>query len=196
MIHVALLDDRAAAPAFAVNDLFIGEDRIVDGVPIDLGRLAVNQTLFPEFQEDGLLLFIIGNIAGGEFAGPIQRKPQTLKRGAHFVDILIGPIFRMTACGNRGIFRWHTETIPAHRMENLKTLRLFIARDDIAHRVIPDMAHMDAARWIGEHFQRVEFWLIRSVVRTENIGLGPFFLPARLDVGGVIFFSHGASHKS
>ena len=68
LVHVALLDDCARAPAFAVNDLLIGQNRIINGVPIDFGGLSIHQTLVQKFQEDILLLLVIGLVACGEFA--------------------------------------------------------------------------------------------------------------------------------
>ena len=96
----------------------------------------------------------------------------------------------MTARRLSGIFGGHAETIPAHRMENFKALRLFVTRHDIAHRVIAHMTHMDAARWIREHFQRIELWLVALIMGAEHILLVPDFLPAGLYIGGIIFFGH------
>ena len=41
--QLALLDQRAGAPAAAVDDLLVGEHRHVDRVPVHLGLLALDQ---------------------------------------------------------------------------------------------------------------------------------------------------------
>lgn len=43
--QLALFDQRTGAPAAAVDDLLIGQNGMVDRVPVDLRLLAVDQTL-------------------------------------------------------------------------------------------------------------------------------------------------------
>ena len=53
-----------------------------------------------------------------------------------------------------------------------------IARQYITHRIVADVAHMDAPRWIGEHFQYVGFGTQISGRRgVEHPLLFPNFLP-------------------
>ena len=54
--QAALLDHRARAPAAPVDDLFIGQHGVVDGVPVDPGFPAVGQALGVEIEEQ--LLFV------------------------------------------------------------------------------------------------------------------------------------------
>ena len=42
-----------------------------------------------------------------------------------------------------GVFRGHAKRVPAHRMEDVVALGAHRAGDDVAHRVIADMAHMN-----------------------------------------------------
>jgi len=46
----ALLDGRAGAPAASVDDLLVGKHRLVDGIPVDLGLLALDQSRFEEVE--------------------------------------------------------------------------------------------------------------------------------------------------
>ena len=71
-------------------------------------------------------------------------------------------------------------------MQDFKASRLFIARNNIAHSIISYMAHMNTARRIREHFQRVEFGLITLITGAENIVFSPDGLPARLNFGGIV----------
>ena len=71
LAQLALLDFRAAAPALAVDHLFIGEHGHVDRVPIDLAFLAIDKTGFVEIDEQRLFVTVIIGFAGGELAAPV-----------------------------------------------------------------------------------------------------------------------------
>ena len=139
----------AAAP---VDHLLIGQHGMIERVPIDLGFLADNEARFQEIQKQPLLMLIIARIAGRDLARPIERKPHRLQLGAHGRDIGVGPIGRMTLVVPGGVLGWHAEGVPAHRMQHVEAARALIAGDHIAHRIIADVAHVDAAGRIGKHF--------------------------------------------
>ena len=176
----------ARPPAFAVDHLFIGENRHIDRVPVHHGSFAVNQTFFHHVDEHRLLLAVILRVAGGEFSRPVDGQAQGLHLVAHVGDIAVGPFLRMAAAFHRGVLGGHAERIPAHRVQHRKPLRHLIARHHIAHRVVAHMAHMDAPRGIGEHFQDVILGLGRIPPRGEGTGLIPGGLPFRFDGAGFV----------
>ncbi len=55
LVQLAPFDQRAGAPAPPVDHLFVGQNRIVDRVPIDPAVLAINEALSHEVQEHRLL---------------------------------------------------------------------------------------------------------------------------------------------
>ena len=55
-----------------------------------------------------------------------------------------------------------------------------IARQDIAHRIVADMAHMDAPRRIGEHLEHIAFGLGGLGIGSKSPGVFPGFLPMRV----------------
>ena len=61
----------ACAPAFAIDDLFVGKHGLVYGVPIDDLRFAVGNAFFQHFQEKPLVPFVVAGITGGKFAAPV-----------------------------------------------------------------------------------------------------------------------------
>ncbi|MNU88097.1 hypothetical protein D3C71_779000 [compost metagenome] len=124
---------------------------MVDRVPVDLGLLAIDETLFHEIDEQRLLAMVIFHVTGGEFAGPVQRQAHGFQLAAHGRDVLVGPILRMNLVLHGGIFGRHAEGVPAHRMQDVETTGTLVAGDDVAHGVVADMAHMDASRWIRKH---------------------------------------------
>src|SRR6185312_16896122 len=52
-----------------------------------------------------------------------------------------------------------------------------IARDNVAHRIIADVPHVDASRGIGKHLEDVGLGLVAVAVGVERVGLGPAHLP-------------------
>ncbi len=106
-----------------------------------------------------MLLAIIFRIAGGEFARPVDRQSHQLQLLAHRRDIVVGPVARVDAFVARGVFGRQAEGVPAHGMQHIEALRAAEAGDDVAHRVVARMAHVDAPRRIGEHLQHIAFGL-------------------------------------
>ena len=92
----------------------------------------------------------------------------------------------MNAALHGCILRRHAERVPAHGVQNIVALGPLVARHHIAHGVIPHMAHVDAARGIGEHFEDVIF--LRSVAQlgSEGVPLIPQGLPLGFRDLGVI----------
>jgi uncharacterized pyridoxal phosphate-containing UPF0001 family protein len=56
---------------------------------------------------------------------------------------------------HRGVLGRHAEGVPAHRVQHVEAAGALVARDDVAHRVVAHVAHVDAPRRIGEHFEHV-----------------------------------------
>jgi len=97
---------------------------------------------------------------------------------------------------HRGILGRHAEGIPAHRVQHIVAARTPEARDGVADRVVADMAHMDAPRRIGEHFENIIFGLgVRAiagrVAGQEVAALLPDLLPFRLGGARVVTCGHG-----
>ena len=68
LVHLALLDHGAGAPAAAVDHLLVGEHGHVDRIPVDLALLALGEPGAQKIQEHLLLMLVVGGIAGREFA--------------------------------------------------------------------------------------------------------------------------------
>ena len=60
LVHLALLDDGAGAPAAAVDHLLVGEHGHVDRIPVDLALLALGEPGAQEVQEHLLLMLVVG----------------------------------------------------------------------------------------------------------------------------------------
>jgi hypothetical protein len=155
LVQLALLDHRAGAPAAAVHHLLVGQHRHVHGVPVDHALLAVDEAAGEQVQEQRLLLAVIGQVAGGEFAGPVDRKAQFLQLIAHPGDIFVGPGLGVDAALHGGVLGGQTKGVPAHGMQDREAPGALEPRDHVAQRVVAHVAHVQTPRRIGEHLQHV-----------------------------------------
>ncbi len=68
LVHLALFDDGAGAPAATVDHLLVGEHGHVDRVPVELALLALGQPRAQKIEKQLLLMLVIRGVAGREFA--------------------------------------------------------------------------------------------------------------------------------
>ena len=135
-----------------------------------------------EVQEQLLLVAVIGRIAGGELARPVEREAHALQLGAHRGDVVPGPFGRVDAALARRVLGRQAERVPAHRVQHVEAAGPLVARHHVAQRVVADVPHVDLAAGIGEHLQHVVFRLAGGghVRHAEAAALGPGALPSRL----------------
>ncbi len=192
LVHLALLDDGAGAPAAAVDHLLVGEHGHVDRIPVDLALLALGEAGAQKIQEHLLLVLVVSGIAGREFAGPVERQPDRPQLLLHRGDVVVGPRLRRDLALDRGVFRRQPERVPAHRVQHVEALGAHEARQHVAERVVADMPDMDAPGRVGEHLQHVIFRPRIVVFGGEDRLFVPLALPARLGFAGVVAFGgHG-----
>ena len=90
-------------------------------------------------------------MAGCEFALPVEREAHGFELGAHRVDVGVGPLAGMDLAFHCGVLCRHAERIPTHWVEYVETLRALVTGEHVTHRIVPDVAHVDAAGWVWEH---------------------------------------------
>src|SRR5665213_3528286 len=74
LVELSPFDGRVGTPPASVNHLLVGEDGLIDGIPVDPGLLAIDEAPAPQFQKQGLLMAVIIRVAGCEFPRPIDRE--------------------------------------------------------------------------------------------------------------------------
>ena len=194
--ELALLDRRAGTPAAAVDHLLVGENRLIDRIPVDLRLLAVGEVGSEHVEKQLLLHGVILEVAGREFARPVERQSHELELAAHDGDVVVGPALRVDAVLHGRVLGRQAEGVPAHGMEDVVALRPHIAGNNVAHRVVADVAHMDAPRRIGEHLEDVIARPLILVRRLEDAVVGPSCLPARLRLARIVAFRrHSGSYR-
>ena len=71
---LALLHQRAGAPAAALDHLLVGEHRLVDRVPVHHAGLLVGEALLEQAREEPLVPLVVVGLAGGELARPVDAR--------------------------------------------------------------------------------------------------------------------------
>ncbi len=114
----AALDRRSAALAVPVDDLLVGEHRLVDRAPVD-GRLAlVGQAALEQQQEDPLRPAVVLGLGGGELARPVDRPAHALHLLADRGDVVVRDVARVAALADRGVLGRQPERVVAHRVQH------------------------------------------------------------------------------
>ncbi len=157
---LALLDQRAGAPAAPVDHLLVGEYGLVDRVPVDRAVLAVDHPFFEQAGEQPLLPAVVVRLAGGDLAAPVDRQAEAVQLRLHVGDVVVGPGRRGDVVLHRGVFRRHAERVPAHRLQHVAALHAVVAADHVADGVVAHVAHVQLAARIREHRQAVELLLV------------------------------------
>ena len=96
----------------------------------------------------------------------------------------------MRVIGDGGIFSRHPERIPPHGVKHIKAPHLFVARDNVADRVISHVPHMNLAGRIGKHLQKVILFFVRIFRHLKQPVRFPVVLPLLFDVLWIVFFVH------
>ena len=136
---LALFDERARAPAAAVDHLLVGEHGLVDRVPIHLALFAIDEAGGEKIEKQLLLLMVVVEIASRELTRPIERQPHALELAAHGGDVVVGPLGGMDAALDGRVLRRQAEGVPAHRVQHVVAAGAHVAGDHVAHGVV---AHM------------------------------------------------------
>ena len=194
--NFTLFDRRTGAPAAAVDHLFVGQHGLVDRVPVhDLG-LLVGDALFQHAQEQPLVPLVVGRLAGGQFAAPVDGEAQRLQLLLHVGDVVVRPLRRRHRVLDRRVLGRQTEGVPAHGLQHVVAAHAVEAGQHVADGVVAHMAHVQLARRVGEHRQAVVLRAARVFDRPEGVRRVPVLPGDGLDggrrVGGGLFLLHGA----
>ncbi len=187
----ALLDQRAGTPAAAIDDLLVGQHRLVDRVPVDGAVLAVDHAFFIQAGKQPLFPTVVIGFAGGDFARPVDRQAQALQLGAHVVDVFVGPLGRRDLVFHGRVFCWHTERVPAHGLQHVLALHTLVACNHVADGVVAHVPHVQLAAGVGEHRQAIEGVLAWLFAHFKGFLRVPVGLRGGFDLAGLILFVHG-----
>ena len=178
LLEILRLDDRVATPALAVLDLLVREDRRAFRAPVDRRLLAVCETSLVELDEEPLVPLVVLRTACDDHALPVVAAAELALLFADARYGVIGVCFRVRLVLDSGVLSRKTERVVAHRVEDVESLHALVARDDIAHRVVAAVAHVQTigAR-VREHLEAVEFRPCTIKLGAEDACSLPLRLP-------------------
>ena len=156
MRNLAPLDHGAGPPAAPVDDLLVGEHRLVDGVPVHLGLPPVRDPLLEQPGKQPLLPAVVLGPAGGELAAPVVGEPELPELRLHVLDVLIGPARGRHPVLHRRVLGGKAERVPTHRLQDIAPAHALIPADHVADGVVADVPHVQLPARIREHRQAVE----------------------------------------
>ena len=137
--------------------------------------------MLKHLDENPLRPFVIRRIGGGDFLVPIIREAKGIDLTFEVRDVLFGEHIRMLVVLDGKLLCRQAESIPTHRVKNIKALHSLHTGNDIGCSITFWMAHMKSlSRRIREHVENVIFWFGKIVcVAVERIfsvpNLTPFF---------------------
>ena len=172
-----------AAPAAARLDLLVGEHGLAGRAPVHARPPPVGEAALEHPDEDELLPLVVGGIAGGHLAVPVVGDAHALQLRAHVVDVLVGPHRRMHPVVDRRVLGGQAERVPAHRVQHVEAPHPLVAGQQIADRVDPHVAHVDAAGRVREHLEAVVLGPAGLLGHLELLAVRPGLLPPGLDLG-------------
>ena len=151
----AALDQRAAALAVAVDDLLVGEHRLVDRAPVDGRLVLVGQAALEQLQEDPLRPAVVLGLGGRQLARPVDRPAHALHLLADRGDVLVRDVARVPALADRGVLGRQAERVVAHRVQHAQAVAAALMAERVADRVVLDVPHVQIARGVRQHLEHV-----------------------------------------
>ena len=184
--ELALLGHGAAAPALAVDDLLVGEDRVAGGAPVDRRGAAVGQALLPHLEEHPLAPLVVLGVAGVEHAVVVIGEAHALHGLDGLGDVLVGPLARLSVVLDGGVLGGKAEGVEAHRVKDVEAAHARLARHGVADGVVARVAHVEVARRVREHLHHEFLGLGGVLVGLVELRVCPRLLPFGLDGLGVV----------
>ena len=180
---LALFDHRAGAPAFAVNHLLVGQHGLVHRVPVHHLGFAVGDAFFQHLQKQPLVPFVIGGVAGGHFARPVDGQAHRLHLLLHVSNVVVGPLGRGYAVFQGGVFGRQTKRIPTHGHQDVVALHAQMAREHVVDGVVAHMAHVQLAAGVRQHRAGVVLGAAVVFGDAVNVCIAPSGLDGLFNVG-------------
>ena len=184
-----LADHRgAAALADAVDHLFVGQDTLAAGAPVDRHGSLISQALFKELLEDPLGPLVIVRVDGGHLTAPVKAQAQRGELLFEVGDVGPGEFFRMHMVFDGVVLGGQAEGVPAHGIQNIVALHPLFPGHDVQGGVGTGMAHVQArSGGIGELHQGVKFGLGVVIGGVKHAGFLPLGLPFLFDAVKFVF---------
>ena len=195
LAEVAAFDWVVADFALAVHDFFVGQDCPEFGAPPDGAFVHKRKAVLEELEEDPLGPAEVAWIRRVDLAVPVDGEAKTLDLAAEIFDVGFGRDGGVGAGLDCVLFRWESECVPTHWVEDVVAIGLFVAGKYVGRRVTFRVADMEAGTGgVREHVQGVVLGLVVIVDSLEGLLFFPVLLPAGLDFGEFVGVAIGLGH--
>ncbi len=148
-----IVPQRSHAPG---DHLLVRQHRLVVGAPVDGRVLPVGQPSLEEPQEQPLGPPVVLGVARPQQPGPVERHAHPLEGRRLLVDVRVRPFLGVDLALDRRVLGVQPERVPSDRVQDVVTLQRSETRDGVAAAERLGVAHVQVARGIREHVERVE----------------------------------------
>ena len=194
LLEPARLDLGPTALAAAVDHLLVRQHGLVVRAPVDGRLLAVRETLLEELEEEPLRPAVVLGLVGGRLARPVDRPAEAAHLAADVGDVLLGDLARMAAFADGGVLGRKPERVVAHWPHHGRPVSAPEVREDVAHRVVEHVAHVQVPGRVRQHLEHVELVALRlpglRIGDLERVRVVPNALPLRLDCSRLVPLAH------
>ena len=204
LLELLGLDLGAAALAAPVDDLLVGQDRLVVRAPLDRGLLAVGQPVLEELQEDPLRPAVVARLVRAELARPVDRDAPLAELPPERLDRRVRRVARVLAGRDRVVLGRQAERVVAHRLQDPPPGAAVEVGDRVADRVDLQVADVRLAAGVRAASRACRPSAVAAapaarrvrVVDLPGALVGPHLLPAGLDLLGVVaVLGHSGSSR-
>ena len=188
LLELTDLHERAGALAAPVDDLLVGQDGLLDRVPVDRGLLAVGEAVLEQLQEDPLRPAVVARLVRAELARPVDRDAPLAELPLEGGDRLLRRLARMLAGADRVVLRGQAERVVAHRVQHPAAGAPVEVRDGVADGVDLQVPDVRLAAGVRQHLEHVGLRprVVGVVGDLPGVLVRPHLLPAGLDLGRVV----------
>ena len=131
-----------AAPAAAVDNLFVRQYGLVVRAPVDRRSLFIYQAFFIQLGEEFLFPTVVFRRTGCQLAAPVITKAQHFELVFHVCDVVVRPRCRSGVVFYRRAFRRQTKRVPADRLQDVFAQHTLVAGDHVTDGVVTYVAHV------------------------------------------------------
>ena len=197
LVERSLLDrGLLMTPAAAVDHLFVGEDGIAFGAPVELRFLAIGQAALVHLEKEPLIPAVVAGLTARDFGRPVVAETEAPELVFHRGAVLARPLAGIPIILDRSVLGRQTKGIPAHRMQHTEAAHAFIAGQRVPDGVVPHVPHVKRAAGVGQHFEHVVLRARLVEVGTEQVVLFPLVLPTGFDLFRVVLLLfHRRGHR-
>ncbi len=152
LVQVLFDDGRATALAVAIvaPHLLAGQGGVAAWTPVDGRVVAIGQAGVVELQEEPLAPLVVFRVAGNGLAIPGPHGAHFAQLLAHALDVGVGPLFRVDAVADGGVFGGQAEGVEADGEEDVVAVHAVEARAGVTGRHGVPVTGVQVAGWVGQ----------------------------------------------